>query len=180
MRKMTNAILNFILICTLLSSCQTREAKEALALGRKRVEPYFIKCGESWYAREKFASDPDIKKFLIPGVNAPLGKEYGVKDFGRFIEARGLEYNIRSTGPLTEADRLNGFEWKGHFSVSIGVHRYYQGGRWGAWGDPVGAYVSFNITRFKGEWYLHGGPFELRSEPIPPQLQPITCSNIPK
>jgi len=90
-RKMANAILNYILICTLLSSCQTREAKlaeEALALGRKKVEPYFIKCGESWYVRRYIS-----------------GKEYGFKDLDEFIEARSLEYIIRSEGPLTEADR---------------------------------------------------------------------------
>jgi len=43
--------------------------------------------------------------------------------------------------PGIAADRLNGFEWKGYFSVSIGVHRYYQGGRWGAWGGPYGDYA---------------------------------------
>jgi hypothetical protein len=129
--------------------------EEALALGRKKVEPYFIKCGEFWYARQKFLSDPGIKKFVIPGVNTPLGLEEDP-----FIEAKGFKYNINPIGPPTEADRLNGFEWQGSFWVSIGVYRLSSGGRWGPWTDstpnllkPLGQgllYTTFYITRFKG------------------------------
>jgi hypothetical protein len=97
---------------------------------------------------------------------------------------KDFSYHLYSSG-LTEADKLNGFEWKGGMLIESSAHRewnpFYH--RWTDWtsGNPTVAFVGAIqdrqiLVKKSGRWYL--GPFSNieASKYNPP---PINCSAVP-
>lgn len=100
-----------------------------------------------------------------------------VNEPNTFIEFRGnVQIHIRPT-PLTEADILNGVEWKGNSSISgIRVWRRYQNGKWSEWvdGDPFGgALLALALRQVQGRWTLNA-----RGN-VTQTLSVVRCSDIP-
>jgi len=76
---------------------------------------------------------------------------------------------------ITEADKLNGFEWQGTMSVFGKAYRYTIGGRWVEWsnGFPLDrSTFRVPIRKEKGKWVF--GISETSD-----QFLAILCSEIP-
>ena len=98
------------------------------------------------------------------------GSRYFQLDFslyggsGGYREYKGFAYIVWPT-PLTEADKLNGFEWKGFTSLNSKSYRTLFGGRWSEWKDgspePSGVAMlvgslAVPLNKQNGRWYYFG------------------------
>jgi hypothetical protein len=77
---------------------------------------------------------------------------------------------------LTEADKLNGFEWEGGTTlVFCKVHRFYLDGKWSDWVDhrpyDVDSKLDLPLRKVKGKWEF-GVPNDEKFEGIP-------CDQVP-
>ena len=93
---------------------------------------------------------------------------------------------------LTEADKANGVEWRGHVRFYCKMHRMYEGrgstGNWGQWymcGDNPWEMLSLRtevstVTKAQGKWY-GWSLYERDRYPFPaPKISNWTCDRIPK
>ena len=74
---------------------------EALAKGKEYLTPPFLQCGKSWY-----------------GVEAGLGQITSVREFNQ-------PAFVPSAKPITQADTLNGVDWKGTLHFRAAAYRQY-------------------------------------------------------
>jgi hypothetical protein len=93
----------------------------------------FSKCGDSFFT-----------------TNNASRTIYQVK--GELISVAMPETDMK----ITEADKMNGVEWKGNSHASIkGTHRYYTDGKWSEWvdGSPIPT-TALNISarKVRGVW----------------------------
>ena len=81
--------------------------------------------------------------------------------------------------PLTQANKLNGWQWMGSSRLGADVSRRYALGKWGPWKDGMGGGLwTYEISVFKrnGTWTIAPTP---TSESIGKWI-PVDCSIIPE
>lgn len=147
-----------ILILILLNSCGSSlpsafpgKDKEAHEQALKYVEAQLTKCGDSYYGIRKIARDGNLYQFKNPKVTV-------------------------TSEQLTQADKLNGIEWKGSLYFSAEAWRNYYDGQWSEWRQNfmgVTAGLSGSLVKKNGEWQVAKG---LK----PDSFERIDCSNIPR
>jgi hypothetical protein len=90
-------------------------------------------------------------------------------------QVRGLKFEVkadRNYMPLDEADRANGYQWRGGFTVSARMTRQYERGSWHDWGAQLfySYPLSYAIDLIHNEWDV---------TQIYESFRPIECSLIP-
>lgn len=122
---------------------------EAIATVKEFWEQHTTKCGDSYYSSEDFRGMITIHEF------------------------KNVSFSARRTGPTTEADRLNGIEWKGNVEILTRLYRDNNEGTWSNWKErTTGGGYQIGATKRQSGWsvtqLLH----------ITQQRQ-IRCSDIP-
>lgn len=158
-----------IYLCLLfLAACSFRPGTNGLFTSdineeaRKEAEKFWAtqitKCGDSYYRRRE------------------------IKDNGS--EYFELKEPIVKVAPsqITEADRLNGLEWRGTTSLQLKVSREWDptSHRWTPWanGGLEAGDLSYPMKKVSGEWSINtkrGGIFD---EVL--RYAPVDCSKIPQ
>jgi hypothetical protein len=139
-----------------------------------------VRCGDTYFT----ARTP--MTFIGP-------PDRGVPNVAAF---KGFSYGLQSDG-LTEAGRLNGFQWRGHTWIQCTSYRLWDRNekRWGFWLSavrPPGALAQYVVSpvieleKFKGRWlYGPSGPGGPGFDPVAWQEiekynpQPTSCSQVP-
>jgi hypothetical protein len=107
---------------------------EALRLGEKYFNERLLKCGDSWFGRHSRG----------------------------FVQMKDVKLQVIKSF-LSEADKANGWEWKGHVGLNVRIFRSYSHGPgWSEWALGPEArtawYPSFehlvNLTRRNGRWQV--------------------------
>ena len=130
-------------------------------------------CGDSFYINADFNN---IGEWIVGGYYQRPG---GPTEFKGFTFSE-LEK------PLTEADRLNGFEWSGQTAMTASTYRSWESGNWTQWNDvstSLGFNSFFSVPLFKknGQWFynflrLNEG-VAIDSFPFPPA---VNCNATPQ
>jgi len=150
-----------IVSALLAVSCSTGYEAEA----RRETEGFWdtkmTKCGDSYYMREDSYWKPLIQ-----------------------IKKRAISI---SADKLNEADKLNGFEFKGIARMLPEMYRVHQMGRWGEWRkgsfgseiERIGGIANDYVTRVEkknGKWSVAAGP--MFADMKVNNLQKVSCDEI--
>jgi hypothetical protein len=152
-------------ICLLLHSCSFSAApggssltKEADKLAREYWYAGFSKCGDYYYALSISA----------PAVRITRGVLFQYKDL--VIETK--------PGKITQADELNGIEWKGTSYLNPVAYREYlnESKKWTKWYNvaPSGPPLYINIIKQNGIWSVGKNVVEEA------KYQKVDCGDIPE
>jgi hypothetical protein len=168
--KETNYVINALLFCVVLLAatffgCDRHKyvPAEIDEQAKKEAEVFwskaFSKCGDSFYG-----------VYATPG-HSPSSNPmiYQLK------EASIFTYHDMEEKVITEADKLNGFEWQGTTSVFSKAYRYTMAGKWVEWinGFPLDrSTFRVPIRKVKGKWVFGISETSDRFLAIP-------CSEIP-
>jgi hypothetical protein len=148
--KETNYVIKAPLFCVVLLTatffgCETHKyvPGEIDEQAKKEAEVFwgkaFSKCGDSFY-----------------GVKAAQGRSPSSDPMiYQLKEASIFTYHDMEEKVITEADRLNGFEWQGTTSIFSKAYRYTMGGKWVEWinGFPLDrSTFRVPIRKVKGKW----------------------------
>lgn len=128
----------FVFICgaLLLTSCKSAIQKDAESKAKEWWNESIIRCGDDYYTKY-FPNGGDLNEVYMGTVSG--------RSSNAFIEFKSARFDLVET-PLTEADKLNGIEWKGlvilvpaNFSF-----RYYdyEADKWSDWRQGPMMYVS--------------------------------------
>jgi hypothetical protein len=158
-----------------LASCRrglSGPDSEAQELAERFVGQWVTKCGDRYYA-----ALPDAM------WAAPVGGLY---------EYKGVSVTVESL-EISEADRLNGYEWEGSAMLNCRLARLYDGHAWGEWSEagcvsiyPISLPPAFPLQMFKkqGKWFV-GKPFrwgygsiDTHAERFNPKK--VDCSSVPR
>jgi len=120
--------------------------QEAVALAQKAFSETWTQVGDSWFV---------FHQWRITDY-----REYESK----FIQIKGVTFRVRSAA-LSEADTLNGFQWKGSVVVFFRIRRDYRLGesptrQWSGWEDAkdngelwIASYQRhYSIVKKNGQW----------------------------
>ena len=126
----------------------------------------FVKCGNSHY--------------VYADGYAESTRAYA--DLAGIYQFKALSIILRPDS-LTDADKLNGIEWKGKTEVTAKVSRHYNKNRggWQEWKEGISA-LQGGLTALmmkKGGRWTYEEPFLLGGLSKSGKLLPIKCSNIP-
>lgn len=160
-----------ILSASLAISCQRRPNPlddEAFAEGLKYSEAHIPKCGDSRFAYYVPAKESknltavlEFKPFAVLSPT-PGG---ALDERRRLTDAHGI----------SEADKLNGLEWRGVCSFICESYRANRNGHWSEWKDRSSFSSEFPeidwmpVRKFKGHWEF-GDEKSARLEPVPCEL----------
>jgi len=127
---------------------------EAQEQAQKFVEAQLTRCGDSSYGVRKIANDNSLYQFKGPKVS--------VKD-----------------QELTQADKLNGIEWKGSSTFSAEAWRVYDvTGKWGPWRQGFTSLgVGLGVTMYKQEGHWKFGS---DGNVKPNSYEKADCSKLPR
>jgi hypothetical protein len=121
------------------------------------------------YKASTSEADAQAKQYWDKNVKQ-CGSRYFQLDFslygtsGVYREYKGFSYAVWPSG-LTEADKLNGYEWKGFTSLHSNSYRTLFGRRWSEWKDgspePSGVAMfvgslAVPLDKKNGRWYYFG------------------------
>lgn len=99
---------------------------EAVSAVKEFWEQHATKCGDSYYSSEDFR-----------GIITQH-------------EYKGVTFVARGTGPTTEADKLNGIEWRGLVEQRASSQRDNHEGVWTNWKQSGG--YDIGATKREGKW----------------------------
>ena len=89
------------------------------------------------------------------------------------VQHKGVNISLRSE-PLSEADKMNGFEWKGSMIVTFHLSRtHWRSKGWSDWSQD-GTFRSFALDKKKGEYHCDF------VEALQNQYEKIPCSKVPQ
>ncbi len=90
--------------------------------------------------------------------------------FGAYFGCTRISY-IDRVNPISEAEKLNGIEWKGRVQVNWKLRSSYSSTRktWSEWSD--GSSYSMSAQKKKGKWDIHV---------LSANAAPMTCAEVPK
>lgn len=135
---------------TLISNSDTEARDQA----QKFVEAQFTRCGDSYYGIRKVANDNGLYQFRNPKVSV-------------------------KSQELTQADKLNGIEWRGSSNFSAEEWRMYSvTGEWTSWREgftSLDVGLSVNMYKENGQWKF-GATVDL----TPNSYEKVDCSKIPQ
>jgi hypothetical protein len=123
--------------------------QEAVALAEKAFSETWTHVGDSWLTYQRHN-------------RSNLGENYSFK----YIQIRGVTFRVGSAA-LSEADTLNGFQWKGWVVVFFRLRRDYSldespTRQWSSWEDApsdgelwiADRQRSYNIVKKNGQWEI--------------------------
>lgn len=131
---------------------------EALNAAFGYKDTHLVTCGDS-----KFAY------FLPPHSKTRIAIE--------FRGAMSACFSDKESQQLTEADRLNGIEWRGTFSFLCSTFRSHQNGQWSQWNNGTIFNVLFPkldsqpMRKIHGTWEFGGDESA--------KLEPLSCDQVP-
>lgn len=107
-------------------ACSSQLRREAEAEAQKWFESTVVKCGDEYY----------ISLIAARFVNISPSS-----DSLELYQLKNPHLRIREDeAPRTDADRLNGVEWKGHVFIDTSAYRHYlSDGQWSDWNDGTPA-----------------------------------------
>jgi len=101
-----------------------------------------------------------------------------------YTEYKGFSYAVVGEG-LTDADKLNGYEWKGSTGAHFNSYRQFSGSgrRWSEWKDGGSAFYngvgsSTELSKINGQWYY--GFEHFRQEASKAVFPQIECAGMPQ
>ena len=165
MRKLYVVGMTFLLVLS-GSSCSAIKGggdssltREAERQARDYWEAGFTKCGDFYYA------------------NSHTGG-MGMRILKTLLQYKKLDVTVESK-PLSEADKLNGIEWKGESALNPVAYReyVYKLEKWDDWrnGVPQGPAVRVTVRKQNGQW--HVGENIVVNEM---KYEKIDCKDIPQ
>lgn len=144
----------FCLSCSSSSALLSNAEAEAGEQAQKFVEAQLARCGDSYYGIRKVANDNSLYQFKNPKV-------------------------VVKSEVLSQADKLNGVEWKGGSDFSAETWRSYaKPGGWGSWRQgfmSLGVGLSVRMAKRNGQWKF-GASGDLK----PDSYEKVDCSKLPQ
>lgn len=146
----------FCVLVFLFSSCKSALEREAQVEAEKMWSSYFTRCGDSYFGA--------------------TGRE---REY--ITQIKNPQINV-SSKQLTEADKMNGIEWKGTTVVGCKVHRTGNSNDWESckggfflnrddnMSDSPTTFHLLNIQKIKGKWISEAIDDDKISKPV-------NCSN---
>jgi hypothetical protein len=136
------------------SSLLSNPDAEAREQAQKFVDAQLARCGDSYFGIRKITNESAIYQFRNPKLSV-----------------RRQE--------LTQADKLNGVEWKGDSTFSAEAWRMYDlTGKWTPWQQgfaSLDAGVSVIFFKQKGQW-----KFGSTGDLVPDAYEKVDCSKVPQ
>jgi len=148
---------------------------------QKIFESIFTRCGDSYYAERTYVYRTIGKK--NPGINDAVFNTNTVE----IVRLTGVSFAVFSV-PLNEADRRNGFQWRGTARISSGANSaqqmYDKNKGWSEWKSAFLSYYELRGVKKKDlPWqfpktfdYENDGEYSFKSE----KFRKLTCLSIPK
>ena len=141
----TFVILSLLTFLVAFSSCPpTKSALQVEA--ERKAQQYFdrtvARCDDGYY----------VKVNWTEFVRGGLLQEQDL------FQIKNPDTIIKET-PLTEADRLNGVEWRGSLTIITTAHRKLEGKQWGEWRDGGPQRVTMTELGSPSLLYLGDGSF---------------------
>jgi hypothetical protein len=126
--------------CT--SSSSDRLAKEGESMARALIDPFVVRCGDSYFVKEVGIYPYDYSKVTT-----------------RFFELKGKASYEYSMANLKESERLNGIEHRAKLFFKIGgpSRMWHQRGGWGAW-EESGYIAIVKVIKQNGKWAINEDP----------------------
>jgi hypothetical protein len=150
----TFAAMLFCSSCSPSSALLSNADAEAQEQAVKFVEAQLTRCGDSYYGIRKVASDNGLYQFKNPKISV-------------------------KSQELSQADKLNGIEWKGSSVFSAETWRMYSvTGEWTPWRQGFTALdigLSVNMYKQNGKW-----KFGATGDLEPHSYEKTDCSKLPK
>ena len=157
------------LLLVILSVKSGRQTSEADVAAKHFWDRMGKQCGDGYYMNVSvFSLSLWLTGGFMPGAK-------GLTEF------RGFSY-FQTKNNLTDADKLNGFEWSGRTSFSAKMYRSWESARWSDWQDGSGLSMGSSGTLFKknGQWFYGAGAYQgvpIGSFRFP---DPVNCAEIPQ
>lgn len=143
----------FYVSCSSASVLPNADA-EAQEQALRFAEAQLTRCGDSYFGVRKIASDNGLYQFKNPKVSV-------------------------KSQDLTQADKLNGIEWKGNSTFTAEAWRLYDvTGKWGPWRQgftSLGVGLGVTMYKQKGQWKF-GSDGNLK----PNSFEKVECSKVPQ
>lgn len=164
------ALLN-LLSCSASNNGNTALDAEADRKGQEYLARTVVKCGEDYYAKAHWLD-------IFRGDAIQMAALYQLKTPVAIVE--------KDESPITEADRLNGIEWRGKIVVVAIAHRYRYSSMnvWSGWND-MSPYNGSTNPLFSGApldsaLYKKNGQWNIDEVSTDPRDKPLDCSQIPQ
>lgn len=132
----------FGLVTLLLRPVQDPLLQEALAQTGPRLQSKWYQDGDSWFMLNQYGGSTQRPSPLY--IQA------------RKVTCKHIPYKV------SDAEKLNGVEWKGEISYVYQLHRFYDPAtrKWSEWRD--GSFINSNMPVFSlikqhGKWEINGG-----------------------
>jgi hypothetical protein len=144
----------FCASCSSSSALLSNADAEAGEQAQKFVEAQLARCGDSYYGIRKVANDNSLYQFKNPKTSV-------------------------KSEVLSQADKLNGVEWKGGSDFSAETWRSYgKSGGWGSWRQgfmSLGVGLSVRMIKHNGQW-----KFGTSGDLKPDSYEKVDCSKLPQ
>jgi hypothetical protein len=154
----TRRIVVALWLLTLFSfSCTTSHKSEIDREAEREAQEWWdktvAKCGEDYYLFNEWIEMDNLRSARV---------ESDIKKKALF-QFKNADLNLRPS-PVIEADRLNGYEWKGRAEVMASSYRRYdeKSGRWESWSEGVPKFpnpmtgerntLGIYLAKYKGNW----------------------------
>jgi hypothetical protein len=142
---------------------------EATRIAEQWRDKTFTECGDSLYYHYMPADDLGIRGFhWVPEQT---------------FQYQGVSLSIAPVA-VSNAEQLNGIEWKGTATFNCSVQRAYVSAHWNPWQDctaypvpftnQVGPVASLPLMKQSGHWFSNGQSLETYT------VKKITCDQVPK
>jgi hypothetical protein len=148
---------------------------EADRAARLFMEMAYAKCGDSYFATTPW----------VPGAPSFGDTSFGtgmIRIGGKTsVQIKGLTVSAEAA-PLSDVDRMNGYEWKGAILIRCQAMRAHSFGRWSEWEEGCGRHllpprhVRLPLFRKEGQWFV-----AIRGAVPLETYHPVKtdCSNLP-
>jgi hypothetical protein len=165
MRNLIISLVIFLMI-PLLAACKKGyewgpNDYEAVKQGEIFWANQFSKCGDAF-----FGTEPE---------SDGMGNWVGVRIY-QLKDAFILTINDMEGNPLTEADKLNGIQWKGKTLITCSAYRFYSKGKWSSWYDwwQPSTDCERTLVKIKDNWDFYPSHIERYR-----WFKAIACNEVP-
>lgn len=149
---------------------------QAQDLAKADFQKYWTHCGDAWFSHH----------------TAPEKTFWSTDQFD-YVEQRGVDIRVVSND-ISEADRMNGFQWSGQVIFSGTVYRlHFPPGLskplmesappkpgWSDWINGRWAIPMYSLTKQNGNWKIDDPLGTPKFGQPPLQLSAVSCDQVPK
>jgi len=141
------------------------------------AKPQVSRPGEDAEAKNQ------LQEFLTRQHASVCGDSYYIEKVGDMsgvgiFQYRNASIVITRVEPVSEADRLNGIEWRGLLTLAYPAYRRFVDGQWTQWqNNPRTAEYDFQVVKRSSGWSIdnHLNPTTNYST----RYQKVNCSQLP-